>query len=1075
MQTSIENSEAFKRLNPAQHKAVTTIDGPVMVVAGPGTGKTELLALRVAYILENADVAPHNILCLTFTENGALNMRERLVRMIGQDAFRVGIYTFHAFCNTVISRYPEYFYSAITHVQASDLDRAEIVHQIFSELPKTHPFSSFHPERGYTYLKDTLDRITQIKKGGYAPNEYRVMVEQYLDEATKIDEVLCEWPSGRASITRIEEYRSVQRLLSEQGSTTARFLASTLGSAIEKAEEIGKTEPIGSWKKKYTITDEERIYFRDTVNSEKITAVAELYEAYTLALRKHGLYDYDDVIIDVVNALREHATLRSELEEQYQYILIDEFQDTNDAQMQLVRAISSSFVHEQNPNVMVVGDDDQAIYKFQGAELSNIIEFRDSTYRKVQTIVLDTNYRSHSTVLDYARSIVTQGAHRLETRYKDISKVLTQGSTNIPLGKISAITHASDIEEYTTVSETIKKLLEEGTPPEDIAILSREHKALQALLPYLDQRGIPYEYTKKANVFDEPHITEVTALADYCAYVMSDGARKDYLLPSILSYPYFQISRPILFSIALQAKDEHTTWAEVIQKHKDPAVAKVHELLAELSVLAETEPLEHFFEQAMLVTGFKEHHFSAQKLAKGPTEYVRFLASLKTLIEAMREWRRGELLQAKDVQAFIALHQDHHLSLVSESPFLKHTHAISLLTAHAAKGLEFGHVFIIAAHDSVWAKKPRTNKAPLPTVLSDRLTPAGDDEDDFIRLLYVSITRAKHSLYISGHESLVRYLEGAHKSEDTDSANTESGDEITLDTTAHENSLAIVSAPYQVDEMAILKRLVEDYRMPVTHLNNFLNIIDGGPLYFVEQNLLNFPHPKTTPSVFGTAIHKAVAELVLYPKYHGGDPAPLPHILAMCTKEIIHGRLPLTEQKKSVAYGEQVLTAYHKLRADTFLPDDAIEVDMREEGVSIDSAILTGKIDLLRIRERAYDVVDLKTGRSYSSWDEPRQSDADKIKLHKFKIQLIFYKLLLEGSSHYRLPINTLAIEFVESIYKDKELITLPYTPTAEEIARVRKLITAVYHKIVNLDFPDISQYEKNYKGILKFEEDLIA
>lgn len=1069
MLTTLQFEKACKSLNSAQKKAVDTIDGPVMVIAGPGTGKTQLLALRVANILNKRSVVPHNILCLTFTENGALNMRERLHKIIGQDAYRVGIYTFHAFCNSIISRYPEYFYNAATFTQASDLDRANIIESIFSALPHGHPLASFHPAEGYVYLKSTLDRINHIKKGGFKPDEYLALLDSFDGEYEEINTILSRWPKGRANIKKLDELLPIHDALLRSGTTTGISLAKTLETAIEGARNKEMMEPISEWKKKYTVTDDEAIILKDSHNQEKIRAVGEIYKLYTEKLNEQGLYDYDDMIIEVAHALRDNTILRNELEEQYQYILIDEFQDTNEAQMNLVRQITGSYIHEGRPNVMVVGDDDQAIYKFQGAEISNIVEFRDKTYHDVVTIVLDTNYRSHKQILDFARNVVTQGVDRLENRYKNISKVLMQGNSEVIEGSVNVALYNSDIEEYARVAKTIRGLLDKGTLPDEIAILARNHRELKTLLPYLDQLEIPYEYIKKANVFDEPHIKEIVTICEYISSLVRGGERKDYLLPAILSYKYFAIPREVIFDIAVKAKEEHRSWAEVIQGYDDAAVKKMYTLLVGLAADAETTPLEQILDTFMHTSGFKEYYFGKQLMKEHPATYVQFLASLKTFIESLREWREGELLFLRDVEPFVFMHREHDITLVSESPFMKAEHAVQIMTAHAAKGLEFGTVFIISAHDNLWTKGGRTNKAPIPSPLVPILTPAGDTEDDFIRLLYVAITRAKHSLYISGHKPLVRYL----SQEKNDLSNNEKTEEE-IDIRAHENALAIVAAPYKEDEWAILKRLIKDYRMSVTHMNNFVNVTEGGPLYFIEQNLLNFPQPKSVAGVFGSAVDKALTEFVMYPKYNAGETPPIDHLVGVFTRELSKGRLAPEEFKKQEKRGIDVLTQYRKKRDGFFVQTDQVQVDFKNEGVVIDDAVLTGKIDLLRTLKNEYHVVDFKTGRSYEDWDAPKQGDSDKLKLHRYKQQLIYYKILLENSVHYKLPVSTIALEFVESVVDEEEPILLTYEPSAEEVERTKKLITAIYKKITTLDFPDCEKYSKDIKGVLQFEEDLL-
>ncbi len=1056
--------ERYEALNKEQKKAVDTIDGPVLVVAGPGSGKTELLSLRVGNILRKAQVSPHNILCLTFTENGAMNMRERLASLIGPDAYRVSIFTFHAFCNHIISRHPEYFWSATHFSQANDIARAEILESLFTSLPHGHPLSSYHPEKGFVYLRDVADRIKHIKSYGYTADEYMAVLKELPKEYTAINTILTHWPE-RLSIKNTESVEKVLHDLRKCKGTTSLYLAKMLEGALDAARILGKTEPLGDWKAKFTVKGDEGLLLKDFHNQEKIFAVGELYKRYSEEMYKKALYDYDDMIIEVAHALRDNTILRTVLEEQYQYILVDEFQDTNEAQMSLVRAISEAEIHEGRPNVMVVGDDDQAIYKFQGAEISHMMRFRDALYKDVVTIVLDKNYRSTQQILDLARTVITQiqGPGRLENKYEDITKILSTKNSSLPKGVITITNTSSDVAEYAHVALAIRKSLDEGVDASDIAILSRGHRELRALLPYLDREHIPYEYSKKANVFDEPHVKILIQMCEYVASVMRHETTAEYILPQLLAHPCFQVERQGLFALAVEAKETNKSWTEVLISTEHEKLRTLGGLLAELAVEGVSTPLEHILEKFMEKSGFKEFYFSRESIKKSPTTYVAFLASLKTFIEALREWKEGETLFVADVASFVQMHIDHDIALVSESPFMKHEHSVQLMTAHASKGLEFDEVYIISAHDALWTKSPRTNIAPLPSPLLPLMQPAGDTEDDFIRLLYVAITRAKHTLHITSHEAQVRYLP-----QDTVSQGGEY-DDVPIE--AHENALALHKEPYKEDEWALLRRLVKNYKMPVTHLNNFVNLSEGGPLYFIEQNLLRFPQPMNPSGVYGSAIHKAIEEIVMYPKYHGGEIAPLPHLLLVFNKELARGRLPAHEVIKQGKRGEEVVTRLHTMTKGMFTNEDAIEVDMKHEGVMIGDAHIVGKLDLLSVKDKHYEVVDFKTGKAFTSWEEGK-TDTDKIKLHKYRQQLIVYKLLLENSIHYKdMPVGKLSLWFVE----EEKFTELVLDASEVEIERTRKLIEAVYAKIVSLDIvPDISGYGETYKGLLQFEEDLI-
>jgi DNA helicase-2/ATP-dependent DNA helicase PcrA len=223
--------------------------------------------------------------------------------------------------------------------------------------------------------------------------------------------------------------------------------------------------------------------------------------------------------------------------------------------------------------------------------------------------------------------------------------------------------------------------------------------------------------------------------------------------------------------------------------------------------------------------------------------------------------------------------------------------------------------------------------------------------------------------------------------------------------------------------------------------------------------------------VYGSAIHKAIEEIVMYPKYHHGEAAPVKYLVTIFNKELARGRLPKHEMLKQSARGEEVLGRLHSMTKGMFTAADAVEVDMKNEGIMLGDAHVIGKLDLLSVKDKHYEVVDFKTGKAYTSWCEGK-TDADKIKLHKYRQQLIVYKLLLENSIHYKdLPVGKLSLWFVE----EEKFTELVLDANDAEVERTRKLVEVVYKKIITLDIvPDIGGYGETYKGLLQFEDDLI-
>lgn len=1091
--------DRYKSLNDAQKKAVDTIDGPVMVIAGPGSGKTELLSLRVGNILKQGTARASNILCLTFTETAARNMRERLETLIGVDAYRVAIYTFHGFCTDIIGRYPEYFFEATHFRPASDLIQSEILEKIFERLPYKHPLGGFHPERGYAYLKEAQVRIKDIKKGGLTPERFKELIKENEEAFKLLNQILVKHLPERVGKDSVAFFEAMKSELNKTGTNLGKMYAKSIEHALEDAGHEEKTTPLSEWKTNHTGKEENGVrVFKDFLAIPKLLALADVYKMYQEALHVGGYFDYEDMILQVVEALGKHVTLRTELEELYQYIMVDEFQDTNNAQLSLVKAISSNHVHEGRPNVCVVGDDDQAIYKFQGAEISNIHNFKE-LYKDVETIVLTKNYRSTQKVLDFARAIVTQGKDRLETRYKEIRKDLEAKNEKLPIGDIHTLSFGSQEEENSYIAEEVSKLLKADVPAKEIALIAREHKQLISLLPYLDALHIPYTYTRKENVFDEMHVKELIMICRYLSTIGGSVLQRDDLLPQILAFPFWNINRISIWRIAEHAKSENISWLSAMEQSSDAKIRDLAAFLIELGIASQTTPLEIILDTLIgskdipvskespyddsdepftsslklnttFTSPYKEYYFGKNAFENNASEYINFLSSLRVFMKALREYKEGEALRAHDVGDFVDMHTSYNIPLINETPFAHNENSVQLLTSHGAKGLEFSYVFIVSVNDAIWAGSKKGNKLSFPINLP--LANAGDTEDDYIRLFYVALTRARHTLYITHHSSPLRFLSCSELPE----TNNKSPKVETTELLA-EGLQVYHIPPFAKDEKALLQKVVDGYMLSPTHLNNFLNVIDGGPMMFIEQNLLRFPQAKTASSVYGTAIHKALEDAHVFVRRDGKLPK-LDLILESFDKELKKGRLQDFEEEKLRTRGEKVLERYYELKKNEIKGEHVVELNFAKQTVVLDGAMLNGKIDKIIEENGDWTVVDLKTGKGFGEWEEKGQSAYDEIKLHHYRYQLMMYKVLVENSRDYNNHNVVKGIlEFVEEENNEKILeleLSFEDKNIKDELERFKKLIVAVYEKIVSLDFPDTSKYAQTLDGIKEFEEDLI-
>jgi DNA helicase-2/ATP-dependent DNA helicase PcrA len=1120
--------EQYKKLNTDQKKAVDTFEGPLLVVAGPGTGKTEILSLRVANILRKTDVLPDKILCLTFTDSASVNMRRRLAGLIGRDAFRVSIHTFHSFGVEIIINHPEFFYGGIDFYPANDLAQIEILDGIFNELPHDNPLRKELPETGYLYLRHVQSAIGYIKKAGLTPDEFALIIDHNKKSLELINPTVEKVFSVRVSKQTIGEaermchnlmdYKDIPFPVSYLKQLT-QVVAGSLEIAVKAAKDDNSTKPITAWKGEWIgINEDGNTVLKDAMNLEKQYALCNIYKEYQKRLRTNGYFDFDDMIIETIQSIENNKILRYELQERYEYILVDEFQDTNDAQMRLIKLIGNPVERGKKSNIMAVGDDDQAIYKFQGAEISNILDFQ-RVYSNTNIITITDNYRSTQDILDLARHIILKGELRLENLIPGLNKRIVAAMKELENGDITCRVFPTTSHEYYWIAQEIKWLIESGSSPSDIAVIARQHKQLEEIATYLNALNIPLDYERHRNIFDEQHVHQIIQIARFInSLCRKNEEEADNFLPEILSYPFWQLKRKTVWDISFSAYKSGKRWLEIILEHEDREVSRIAEFMLDLSIRAKYETMEQIIdritgaygeelapdaeeedmetegpkEKAEIISPFKKFYFNREKFDKDRIQYLSFLSSLRAFIQALREYKRGVSLRIEHLVEFVDLHKKNNIAVNDLSPFVNAFDAVNLLTAHKAKGLEFNIVFVISCQEDIWAGRGRGTMLPFPRNLS--ITPAGENEDDHLRLFYVAITRAKLNLYLTlykktddGKESQrLRFIIPTHEDnrvqnpkvllvlQEGQAREEKEGVLNTLET------IDVLATPWEkyhkspvlYDEKVLLSKMLEDYKMSVTHLNNFLNVSGKGPQAFLEDNLLRFPQAKSPSDSYGTAVHKTIELIYRFLKKDGEMPDSQ-RVLSWFDSELLNQRLSEKDYTLYSGKGREALTEFYNQKKNTFKPSHFIEVNFRNQGVVVGEAALTGKIDKMAlVSNTEIRVHDFKTGKAAVSWDG--KSLYEKIKLHNYQRQLVFYKILVENSREFgnRYKVNSGVLEFIEP--QKGKVIDLTEEITADSFSRTSALIEKVYKKILNLDFPDVSVYSKDLKGILAFENDLL-
>lgn len=1170
IQSATDNFLArYQKLNPEQKKAVDTIDGPVLVIAGPGSGKTELLSLRVANILRITDTPPSSILCLTFTDAAAANMRKRLAGLIGQEAYKVAIHTFHSFGSEIINHYPEYFYEGAFYKPADELSHYEILEEIFGELKGSSPFKSYNPEQGFTYLRDVINSISNLKKGGISPEEFQKIIEQNEEFLRKGSPLLDSIFAERISRKSIEDFQKFTAELSSwplppkvhsQYQTLQEIMVQSLQKAVEEslAGEKPSTKPITEWKNAHTKKNfKKQTIFKDFDQLTKQIELAKVYEQYQIKMHQRGLYDFADMLIDTVTAMEQHPELRYNLQERYLYVLVDEFQDTNAIQMRMLDNLLEAEVNEGRPNILAVGDDDQAIYKFQGANVENLLGFHEK-FRDPTLIVLQKNYRSTQEILNLVRKIILTGENRLENLQPDVIKKELRAAGEAEQsaqknGVIEEQEFPTAFHETVWIAEEIQKKLAAGTPVHEIAVIAPKHEILQQIAKILDYYKIPVAYSRKKNLLEQKHIKEILTILEFIDSLNQKGRDEaDELMPEILAFPFWGLKRLDIWDISVKASRSRTKnlWLQMMLESAQEKIRTIAKFLINLAGVAKEKTAEEvidyitgiqsldieeeskedagrLFESPQFTSPYKNFYFDAkqsfapithgaersvsiinpvreansiqagsrselhtEKFDHARTDYLEYLDSLKAFIKKIRDYKGSKALTVHHVVEFVELHQKHKLPIYHKEFFYNQEKAVNLLTAHSAKGLEFETVFVSNCQDETWLGKGMIDKLSFPSNI--KLAAQADTRDDKLRLFYVSLTRAKKNLYLTHHQfkdngdalSKLRFLEISEKPENTSLENIQNQKSTLAEEKKMIEFLELESTiqkhiPCNSEENELLKARLKNYKLSVTHLNNFLDVSRGGPQTFLEQNLLHFPQKQNASASYGTAMHKAVEQLLLEFKTTKKLP-DVNFLLEQFEKSLQTQRLNKKDFAEKLEQGRENLIVYYQQRGEDFHPDDRSEFTFINQSVVIGSAQLNGKIDKMRFdqQSREITVYDYKTGKPFTTWQGRQEHEHNKI--WRYKNQLLFYKLLVENSREFRgkYQVNTGVLEFLDPIHaSDKSareivLLQLPINP--EEVEELKTLAQIIYTKIMNLDFPDINRYTQDMFGVQNFIEDLL-
>lgn len=998
----------YASLNQAQKKAVDTIDGPVMVIAGPGTGKTQILSARIGKILLDTDANPDNILCLTYTDAGAVAMRKRLLRIIGPDAYKVSIHTFHSFCNDIIQDNLSLFEKTKLD-PVSELESIEIFKQLIDGFPKNHPLKRY---RGDVYfeINHLKSLFSHMKKEGWTPKLIIDAIDRYLADIPNREEFVYQ-----------RAYKQFKK------------------GDVKQAQIDLATERM-----------------------EKLKAAVNEFNRFKELMKRRNRYDFDDMIIWVLEVFNTNKLLLAKYQEQFQYILVDEYQDTSGTQNQLVEMLISYW---EQPNVFVVGDDDQSIYRFQGANIENMEKFAGRYSKDIQTVVLTQNYRSTQPILDIAKSLIDRNNERLVKKIPGLSKALLAANTNINHLTEPPILTAYESEQHEMIAITlaVEKLLKAQVEPGKIGVIYKENKYGETLSNYFKIKQIPVFSKRNLNILDLPIPKKIITILRYLAAEHDTPYGGDEGLFQILHFNWFGIPPIEIAKLTATVADKkfgndklslrQYIYQTANQPSKDlfsqpiPGLQKAINVLEKLIGDVPNITLINLFDNLIRETGIinyimqhPDKHWLLQELT-GLFNFIKEETSRQPSLNLAGLMNAIDLMEKEGIA----------IPLVQVSGSDK---GVNLLTTHGSKGLEFEYVFLAGCNASYWEKKrkPGGGYSMPDTLFASQ--PVLSEEEELRRLFYVALTRAEKHLFISYSnfkldgkplEPSMFIAEMQETGLMTTVQQTLSKDEIS-DFTILQFQETIAPSIEKI-EAEFIERVLDKFVMNVTALNNYLKC----PLQFYFNNLVRVPSGKSESTEFGSAVHHALQKFFQLMQNNNQFPSKQQLVEDFEWYMKRHRENFTKEQyNRRMEYGGEVLSNYYDAYINEW--NKVVVIERTIKNVMVNGVPIKGKLDKLEFNGKLVNVVDYKTGDIEKAKDKLKGPNDKQPDGGDYWRQAVFYKILVDNYDQKAWQVISSEFDFVEPDNKKtyrKEKITI----TDADIATVKNQISTVWQKIQAHEF----------------------
>lgn len=869
---------AEKLLNTEQNKAIKFGNGPLLIIAGAGTGKTTVITERIRYLVMEKEIKPSEILALTFTDKASFEMQERIDILLPYGYTNMWIHTFHAFCDRILRDETHHIGLDPNFKQISEAESVLLLRQNIFGLG----LNIFRPLGNPTkFLEALLVHFSRLKDEDITPDEYI------------------------------------------------------------------------SWAKK-----------QNTEENKQYIELATAYKEYENLKIKNSLMDFSDLISNVLLLFRKRPEILKRYQKFFKFVLVDEFQDTNFAQNELAILLAGD-----DKNITVVADDDQSIYRFRGAAVSNVLQFKKN-FPEATNITLNQNYRSTQTILDASYKLIqNNNPNRLEVVEK-IDKKLKSNQDNEG-EEIELIHEIKSEDEADEIAKTIQKITKKKFDYKDIAILVRANNHAAPITQALQRRGVPYQFLGPSYLFNQEEIKDLIAYLNFLTNPTDSVSLFRVLSMDIFKIPYIELVYLFNFAkkknltlfesintteqsfLKIDSKEKLNKFREMLLRHldrskKDSAGQILYYFLADSGLFETLQKTDSVIEERRV-----------QNIAKFFDRIKNFETERPdSSVFTVTEWlnlmlQMGDSPTAADVD-------------------MRDRNAVNILTVHSSKGLEFDVVFLVNLVSDRFPSRERSEKIPIPPGIIKETLPENIDFhlEEERRLFYVGMTRARKKLYLTAAD----YYGSGKRTKKISPFVFEALPELKLNQKnqirSEQLSLTEVLSPYQDQEKVEEKKspLKIDY---ITYSN--LQMFDICPLHYKAKVIFNIPTPTSSVQSFGISLHSTLYKF--YKALKEDVKVDLEYLLNELKNEWINeGYLNKKHENERFEEAKKILTTYFNEKINPKNIPIGLELPINftlKNGVKV-----FGKIDRIDETKDGIEIIDYKTGQ-----DNPKAESAHKLQL----------------------------------------------------------------------------------------------